>query len=239
MDENFTLPTDCTSTFGIRCSVELLFWYDRRNFTITWRSETLTKEEYSNEERHFLMIETAERPFFSYNIEYKCREADHCTSIFVRKIIPKMIQHSFNLTAIFVRLKKLLYDKQFLNNHLACFTMQEEIRQCSIPGTIGHCQMVDDLIKSKLYRSNCERGVRPSASVNIYDSGHFAVITIKCNRMLCNGPLTITAVKKLLRYHNITNEHDRLSAGNLSKWLSSTVFILTVFLLFTINASIT
>lgn len=228
IDDKFTIPNHCNSTNAYRCSVELIFRYDRRNYSVHWTSENSSRDDFSTDERQFLMIETVREPFFSHSIQQTCRNKDFCHVDLVHEILSRLVQRSFNTTMIFSSLKRILYQPYINNSNLACFDMNNDVRQCSIPGMIGYCQMVDDLIKSKLHKSSCKQNDRLSASVNIYDSGYFALITINCNRMLCNGPLTIDAVKRILRYHNITNYDDRLSLGNRIQ-LSTLLFLFLIF----------
>jgi hypothetical protein len=142
-----------------------------------------------------------------------------------------MIKRSYNISSIYSDLQRILNDKSALSKNLACFDMNDVVRQCTIPGMSGSCQIIDDLIKHKFYRRLCLQSAHQSASVNIYDSGSFAAMTIKCNRMLCNGPLTITAVKKILTYHNITDVHGRILGRSSQILLNSYLFILMVIFL--------
>ncbi len=91
---------------------------------------------------------------------------------------------------------------------------------------------VDDLVKHKLHRRSCQRGTQESASVNIYASGSFAMMTVKCNQMLCNGPLIIDAVKKVLNRYNMTDINGRLPENSSHISLMCYSFILTLFLSF-------
>ncbi|CAF3526280.1 unnamed protein product, partial [Rotaria sp. Silwood2] len=125
-----------------------------------------------------------------------------------------MTKRLYNITKIYSDLHRLLHEKSSLSTNLACFDINEAVRQCTVPGMSGSCQIVDDLIKHKFHRRLCLHSNQQSASVNIFDSGSFAVMTVRCNRMLCNGPLTIAAVKKVLQYHNITDVHGRLPGSS-------------------------
>jgi hypothetical protein len=110
--------------------------------------------------------------------------------------------------------------------------MNDGVRQCTVPGMTGSCQIIDDLIKHKFHRRLCLHSSQESASVNVYDSGGFAIMTVKCNRMLCNGPLTIAAVKKILKHHNITDANGRIPRSNAQTLSTHYLFLLTVFLSF-------
>lgn len=226
----FRLPTNCSYVVASRCTVKLVFWYNREDYTISWSSE-LSSEHSPVENRHFLMIELANSAFFSYDVQYVCKDADDCARRFTEEKVNVMIQRSFNLSSIYRHLERLLYQRDGPSENLACFDMNDAVRQCTVPGISGYCEMVDDLVKYKVHRRLCRHGSQPSIGVNIYDSGHFAMITVKCNRMLCNGPLTIAAVKRLLRNHNITDMNGRLATDSSSNRLPFYVFMYLISLL--------
>jgi hypothetical protein len=230
MSQPFVLPTNCKRISAHCCSVKLLFWYDRRNYTVTFTGDS-EHDNYVTDNRYFIMIETANKNFFSYDIHHVCKESDDCARLFAEQKILQMIKRSYNISSIYSDLQRILNDKSALSKNLACFDMNDVVRQCTIPGMSGSCQIIDDLIKHKFYRRLCLQSAHQSASVNIYDSGSFAVMTVKCNRMLCNGPLTITAVKKILTYHNITDVHGRILGRSARILLNSYLFILMVIFL--------
>ncbi|CAF1099005.1 unnamed protein product [Rotaria sordida] len=215
MNQSFILPSNCTYISSNRCSVKLIFWYEQRNYIVKFSGDLLNDENI-DDNRHFIMIEVAMKRFFSYDINYICKDKDDCTRYFAEKKIIEMRQRSFNISNIYNDLKQILYKNTNLDNDLLCFDSNEAIRQCTVAGIIGSCQIIDDLIKYKIYRRSCQHHSQESASVNIYDSNNFAIMTVKCNRMLCNGPLTIQAVKNVLNHYNITDINGRL-LGNSSR----------------------
>ena len=224
MNQTFTLPSNCSYVLASRCAVKLVFWYNRGDYTVSWSSE-LSPESPPTENHHFLMIELANNAFFSNAIQYACKDADDCALRFAEKKINDMIHRSFNLPSIYRHLERLLCQNDGPSDNLACFDMNEAVRQCTVSGISGYCQMVDDLLKYKVHQRLCRHSSQQSTGVNIYDSGHFAAITVKCSRMLCNGPLTIAAVKRLLRNHNITDTNGRLTADSSSRRLTSCFFM--------------
>ncbi len=229
MYQPFILPSHCNHVPATRCSVKLVFWYNRGNYSVTFTGESL----YDNnpgDNRHFLMIETAKNNFFSYDIHHVCKQTDDCARSFAEQKIIQMTKRSYNILNIYSDLQRLLYENSTLSEHLACFDINGGVRQCTIPGMTGSCQIIDDLVKHKFHRRLCLHSSQQSGSVNIYDSGNFAVMTIKCNRLLCNGPLTIAGVKKVLRHHNITNANSRLRGSSSQIELTRYLFILTTFL---------
>lgn len=229
--EPFVLPKNCNYTSSYRCGVKILFWYEREKYVVTF-PEDFFVDPIINDHSQFLMIETMARTrFFSYEINHICKDQDDCGRIFAAKISREMTRRFINHSDIYVDLQRILHRESIASNDLVCFDTNEVIRQCAMPGTIGSCQIIDDLTKLKHQRRSCQRSTVESASVNIYDSGSYATMTVKCNRMLCNGPLTVEAVKNVLKHHNITDNNGRLPA-NCSPF-SLMHFLLLVPLFFT------
>jgi len=231
INQPFSLSSNCNYISTNQCSVKLVFWYERGNYVVTFPGDLLN-EHSIGDNRQFIMIETAMNTFFSYDINHVCKDKDDCARFFAEKKILEMTQRIFNISNIYFDLKRILYQESILSEDLVCFDTNDAVRQCSISDTIGSCQILDDLIKHKIHRRLCQRSTQQSASVNIYDSGSFAMMTVKCNRMLCNGPLTIEAVKKVLNRYNITDIHGRLPGNSSHMSLMYYLFILTLFLSF-------
>ncbi|CAF0894720.1 unnamed protein product [Rotaria sordida] len=215
MHESFIMPSSCNHVSANRCSVKLIFWYDRGYYNVTFNGES-SHDNTFGDNKHFIMIETAVNKFFSYDIHHTCKETDDCARVFAEQTINQMTKRSYNVTNIYSDLHRLLHEKSSLSTNLACFDINEAVRQCTVPGMSGSCQIVDDLIKHKFHRRLCIHSNQESASVNIFDSGNFAMMTIRCNRMLCNGPLTIAAVKKVLQRHNITDINGNDTQGYIA-----------------------
>ncbi|CAF3590541.1 unnamed protein product [Rotaria socialis] len=234
MNQSFILPSNCTYIQNDRCSVNLLFRYECGHYIVTFPGD-LTYDENLGDTKHFIMIETARDAFFSYDINHVCKETDDCARHFAEKKILDMTQRAFNISNLYSDLKQILHKKKNFDQDLLCFDANESIRQCLVSGMIGSCEIIDDLVKYKIHRRSCEYRIQESASVNIYESGNFAMMTIKCNRMLCNGPVTIEAVKRVLNHYDITDINGRL-LGN-SSHLSFKYYdcILTLIIVFWID----
>ena len=214
MHQPFLMPSNCSYVLASRCSVKLVFWYSHDYYKLTFSSRT-SYEHLTADNRHFLMIETARHPFLSYEIEHECRETDDCARRFANKTIRQLTQRLFNTSSVYSDLRRVLDQQQTSPpEDLVCFDMSDAVRQCAVFGLPGSCRMVHDLIKHKFHRRSCLTGAHGSASLNIYDTGSFAMITVTCNRFLCNGPLTIAAVIHVLRHHRITDANGRLSTGS-------------------------
>jgi len=231
INQPFILRSNCSYISTNRCSVKILFWYQRGRYIVTFPGDLLNDHNIGDN-RIFIMIETAMNKFFSYEINHVCKDKDDCARLFAEKKIIEMTQRVINISNLYSDLQRILYRKSILSEGLACFETNEAVRQCTVSGIIGSCQIIDDLVKYKLHRRSCQRSIQESASVNIYDSGSFAMMTVKCNRMLCNGPLTIEAVKKVLNRYNITDINGRLPGNTSRMSLIRYLFILALFLSF-------
>ena len=73
MNQSFVLPSNCSLITTDRCSVKLLFWYERGEYIVTFPGD-FSNDPYINDNRHFLMIETTMKIFFSYDINHVCKE---------------------------------------------------------------------------------------------------------------------------------------------------------------------
>ena len=232
MHQPFVIPSNCSSILASRCSVKLVFWYSHGYYKLTFSSKK-SYEHLTADNRHFLMIETARHPFFSYEIEHECQETDDCARHFANKTIRQMTQRLFNTSRVYSDLQRVLDEQQQAapSKDLACFDMSDAVRQCAVYGLPGSCRMVSDLIKHKFHRRSCLPGTHGSASLNIYDTSSFAMITITCNRLLCNGPITMAAVMRVLWHHRITDANGRLSTGSTHFLFSCRVVLCAALLL--------
>ncbi|CAF3384925.1 unnamed protein product [Rotaria socialis] len=231
MNELFIMPPNCSYVSANHCSVKLIFWYDRGNYNVTFIAES-SYDNHIDDNKHFVMIEVTGNKFFSYDIHHICKETDDCARSFAEEKIIQMTKRSYNVTNIYSDLRRLIHQKSTLSSDLACFDINDGVRQCTVPGTSGSCQIVDDLIKHKFHKRLCLHSTQQSTSLNIFDTGSVAMMTVRCNRMLCNGPLTIAAVKKILQHHNITDINDRLLGSSAKMLLSRYLLALTMFVFF-------
>lgn len=232
MSEQFLSPTNCSLITTTYCSVKLVFWYEHRNYTMIFSGEDFLEQHQMNDNRHFIMIETTKKKFFSYDIYHHCKETDDCAVEFAKKKIVEMTSRFYNTSKLYYDLGRILRRPTSLSQNLACFDMNDVVRQCTVPGMSGSCQIVDDLIKRKFHRRLCLHTLYESASVNIYDSDSFSMMTIKCTHMLCNGPITVAAVKKILNKHNLTDIHGRLPGTSAQILINRYLFLLAICLVF-------
>lgn len=232
MSERFHSPTNCSLITTNYCSVKLVFWYEHRNYTVKFSGDDFLEQHHMGDSRHFLMIETAGKKFFSYDIYHYCRDADDCAVEFAKTKIAEMTRRFYNTSKIYNDLQRVLRRRPTLSQNLACFDMNDVVRQCTVPGMSGSCQIIDDLIRHKFHRRLCLHTIHESASVNIYDSESFSMMTIKCTHMLCNGPITVAAVKKILHRHNLTDIHGRLPGTSGQIRINQYLFLITICLAF-------
>lgn len=229
MNQSFVLPSNCSYISSDRCSVNILFWYEQGQYVVTFPGD-LSYDDNLDDNRHFIMIETVNNTFFSYDINHICRDKDDCAVYYAQMKISEMSKRFYNIPNLYFDLKRILYKNIHTDDDLLCFDTNEAIRQCLLSGMSGSCQIMDDLSKHRIYRRSCQHHTHQSANVNIYDSGSFAMMTIKCNRNLCNGPVTIEAVKHVLNHYGITDKHGRLSG--ISSHMSFDYYLVLLLLLF-------
>jgi hypothetical protein len=65
----------------------------------------------------------------------------------------------------------------------------------------------------------------------MFDLGNYASFSIKCNRSLCNGPVTSQAVKEIVFKYNITKTIEGRLNNGLCLSLSSIFLIFNMILL--------
>ena len=224
MHQPLVFPSNCSSISTARCSVKLVFWFERGHYVVTFPGELSTDPNLADQ-RQFLLIETAANPFVSYDVNHVCKESDDCARQFAEKKIQEITRHRLNLSLLSADLARVLRQRSTPVEDLACFDTNEAVRQCAVFGMIGSCQIIDDLVKRKLYRRSCLHRSQESAGVNIYDTGSSAMMTVKCNRMLCNGPLTIAAVKRILHRYNITDADGRLPSRGSPRVITNSWWI--------------
>jgi hypothetical protein len=232
MQQSFVLPLNCTYIIMNQCSVKLTVWYERDYYRVTFPGESSIDSNLPDD-RYFIMIEIGNRPFFVYDINYICKDADDCTQRFIEKNIIDIMKYSRNFSLLYVDLRRVLYRPAIHSHDLACFDTNEVIRQCSTYSIPGSCQIIYDLVKHKYHRRTCQRTYnRTSTSINIYDTTSSSIMTIACNRMLCNGPLTILAVKNILYRYRITDSHGRLLRNTSKRTRPSDVVVVFVLLMY-------
>jgi len=172
-----------------------------------------------------------------YSISHQCKNKDDCAREFSENnMFDIMNRPPVNYQAIRNELFPLLSSNLPIENFdLPCFDSNENVRQCTIAAKPGVCQATDQLIGKQKTNRSCENELSTNPlSVSIYDSSNFATFTMKCNRSLCNGPLTLQTVKEILFKYNVTKTIEgRLNNHGLYLSLSSTfLMLIVIFLLF-------
>ena len=124
MSQSFILPANCTYISSHRCSVKLIFWYDRENYNVTFTGDLLADTNNIADSRDFIMIETGKNPFFSYDIFYECKETDDCARSFAEEKILQMTKRFYNISKIFADLRRVLYTKSALSQKFSLFRYQ-------------------------------------------------------------------------------------------------------------------
>ena len=175
----------------------------------------------------------------SYYASYQCKNKDDCArDLMKNKTLDFVKRLPFNYRAIQSDLLPLLTSNFSIgNDDVACFDSKENVRQCGIANKPGACVASQQLRGRKKTSHSCNNEQSEyfgnEQSVNIFDYGSFAMFDIKCNRSLCNGPMTLQAVKEIMFKYNITKTIDgRLNNGSRLSLSFTFLLSIIIFLLF-------
>ncbi|CAF1509594.1 unnamed protein product [Didymodactylos carnosus] len=161
-----------------------------------------------------------------YDIHHVCKDRGDCAQEFARTTITEMLKRQINYLSIVSELRPLvLVDPQSPNNtDLVCFDPKENVRQCAIATNRGSCVISDKLTENEITRY-CNNDMQAMLGyLNISDLGSSATFDVHCTRPLCNGHLTLKAVKDILFKYGLTKTPEgRLNNGSqcikISIWL--------------------
>jgi hypothetical protein len=227
----FVIPESCNQTVSAgRCKFQLTVWYNNNYSKVAFTAESSTY--ISNEHLHsMLQIADDSSVALSYSLDYECKDKDNCAKEFARNKASDILKRpKINYRAIHTELMPLLSSLPSTGNvDLQCFNSNENVRQCAIATKRGVCEASHQLIEKKATTRSCDNELKGSEKyVSMYDSGKYAVFSIKCNRSLCNGPMTMQAVKEIMFKYNVTKTMEgRLNSG-LRRTLSSTFRMLII-----------
>lgn len=176
---------------------------------------------------------------YSQSTDHQCKHKDDCARDFSNKFVPMILnQSSIDFEAMKYELLPLLASNLSTEtNDMLCFDSNENIRQCAIASKPGVCEVSYELSRRTKPTRSCNRelieifGTEPR--ITMFDfGGRFASLDIKCNRSLCNGPLTSQSVKEILFKYNITKTIEGRLNNGLNLSLSLLIFIFNIILLF-------
>jgi hypothetical protein len=167
-----------------------------------------------------------------YSSNHECKNKDDCAREFAINNAPEILrQPIIDYKSIAAELKPLLLAAPSAENtDLVCFDSNENIRQCSISTIYGECKSSDYLTeKKKIIRSCDNEKYGLKKYVSIYDSGSFSTFDFQCNRSLCNGHMTMEAVKNIMFKYNVTKTMEgRLKNNSLKLKLSKIILMLII-----------
>jgi hypothetical protein len=233
-DSSFQIPAKCNETTSAKqCKVYLSISYDYNSTFVTLSASTIN---FLFDDTHSAMVQLTEYGsiILSYSIARYCNKKDDCARELVYSSMFEIINRPFiDTRPVKDELFPLLASNSSNGNmDVSCFDSNERVRQCAIASKPGSCQLNQQLNGRKSINRSCDNELSmKSQYIDIYDSGNIASFKIKCNRSLCNGPMTFQAVKEVLFKYNITKTIDgRLNHG-LRLSLSYPILLLLIYLI--------
>jgi len=197
----FEIPETCNQTISAeQCRFDMMIFYDSDYIMFTLEALSTT---YPLGDYHLATIRLWNSGLISlsYSINHRCKNKDDCAREFAEKSMRDILSRPLlDHEAIKDELLRLLSSNSSIENvDLACFDSKENVRQCGIATKPGDCLVTDLLVGRKKTNRSCTHDlVSTPQYVTIYDSSNFATFDIKCNRSLCNGPMTLQAVKEIM-----------------------------------------
>jgi len=168
--------------------------------------------------------------YLSYSSHHECKIKDDCAREFAKSSESEIFSRPrLDYRSIGNEVKPLLLARLSTDNtDLVCFNSEENVRQCSIATIQGICEVSDYITRGKIIRSCNNENYITQNYVSMYDSGRFATFDFKCNRSLCNGRMTMEAVKKIMYKYNVTKTIEGRLNNSLRSTLSSTLLMLFI-----------
>ena len=227
----FEIPARCNETGPARlCQVDMSVSH---NFNYIFFSFSTFTYNIPGDDTHNVWIQLADDGSLSVSsgVTRYCNKKDDCARELASSSMHELFNHpSIDSRALKAELSPLLSSNFSTGNpDVACFDSNEKVQQCAIATKPGACNVFQQLTGRKTITRTCDsKQIIQSQYISIYDSGKSASFSLACNRSLCNGPMTIAAVKEVIFKYNITKTIDgRLNHG-LRLSLSYPILILLI-----------
>ncbi|CAF1390606.1 unnamed protein product [Adineta ricciae] len=230
LDTPFEIPKSCNqSQSSIQCAFRMSYWYHRY---YSYLSFEIGQANGSSGMYHSTGVRFSNDGSlsFDYSVSHLCDHSDDCAIEFATKTMSGLLQRlKFNYTTLGEELWPLLASSSPIEDaDLSCFDSDENIRQCGLVTRPGICQGAQRLRRNSRTNRGCNNQLYGNdKSVTAYDFGNFGSFEIRCNRSLCNGPLTFQAVKDVMFKYNITKTVD----GQLSQGIRHSLSFIFVILI--------
>ena len=228
----FDVPPYCNQTASAKqCKVDVSISYGYNSLFLSLSADTF---DYSLGDYQYVMAQVSADGLatISYSVTRYCKKRDDCARELARQSMLEIIQRPLiDPQSIGKELYPLLSSNSSNSNvDLLCFDQNENVRQCGIASQPGACEISHQLVgKKSIVRSCNNKLFTQSQSVIVMDSGKLARFSIDCNRSLCNGAVTLQAVKEIFFKYNLTKTIEgRLNNDGFRLSLSSFWIILIV-----------
>jgi hypothetical protein len=235
LNATFAIPESCDRITSEKfCAFRMSLYQTNYYSSLSFK---IVSSNYSFSEYHYARAALSDYGSidFSYSISHECKHTDDCALEFAKNKMPDILRRlATNYEDIRNELLPLLSSGSSIEDtDLSCFDIKENVRQCAIAKKPSSCQATQQLMGTKKTNRSCSHDLYGSKkSVSISDFGQYASFEIKCNRSLCNGPMTLQAVKEVMFKYNITKTIDGRLNNALRLSLSSTFLILLIIVLF-------
>jgi hypothetical protein len=240
LTQPFVIPDQCSQIVSAgKCTASVTFSFDRQEYTVQFHADPSVYISGVDNTRHaYMSLLSTNSLYFSYTIEYGCKNKDDCARDLVRDGLMDILERQFPISNIKDELLPLISSSALPpnNSHLLCYVSNEQIRQCGTSSKPGSCFISHHILGNTMNRT-CSGGIMSDTiAVSMYQSSNHITFNIYCNRTLCNENSTLQAVKNLLFNHNVTVTLDGQlgTTGNIgSKLLVPNLFlIMMIYFLF-------
>lgn len=229
----FELPSTCSEiTEAKQCTFRASYWY-HQYYTFLSFDFDQTNSSFGGYHSANVRLSDDGSIGLDYTVQHQCDQKDDCAIEFANMNVPNLLRRlQMNYTDLRDELWPLLASPSSLDeNDVVCFDSNENVRQCAIPNKPGLCQARQHLRGNRKTNRSCD--AQPSHTrdklVSMFELSNMAFFEVKCNRSLCNGPLTFQTVKELMFKYQITNTpHGHLNHGVRAQAVSFVVLLCAV-----------
>ena len=234
MNHKFVAPTNCTYVSRDQCSAELVFWYDRNSYMVSFPGQ-MSFNSSMVDNGHLLMIEMEPKRSFSYHVKHACKSGRNCALRFAKNTVKHMARRTYNTSDIYIGLE-YVFKHGWPNYGWLYGVSTNYATQPPVPtGKIGTCTAVYDILRRKSHPVLCSRRTRPNNSVEIFTSDDVSMVVVKCDRMYCNRHTDTSKFTPILYRHKVLHEFYGLTAA--SSRLSSMGILLLSMLFFSVSST--
>ena len=203
-EQNFTLPSNCTSSQQTECSVVLTFDYTTRVVTIEFgfsqtdrHSEPIT---YTSDNIAYTTFTLNDNSSVQHTIEYYCSTGDRCDFNYVRDQALALYTHK-HCANFREQLSSLLYANPPTSTR-QCMSKTSNVSSCDRPCVLSFINPTDTL---RICEGEQYLGFRTAVGRSTPESKpeyNYRLYAYSCTTPVCNGYDTQARVEKLIDSDN-------------------------------------